>query len=143
MANYKSATGNYKPDAGGVTLSTQEDKISAAQTTTSTSYVVTLLTMTLANRSGGKAFMIVTGSGRNNTQGSKCIYALHDDTVTLGGDNSFLSDPANLYQAFTVCQVMTTDGSTVALYMKADANTADIHGEAVVSESKLQFFEIS
>ncbi len=141
MANYKDGLGNYK--GGGVTLSDQEDKISAAQTTTSTSYVVTLLTITIANRLGGKALAIVTGSGRNNTQGSKCIYALHDDGTTLGGDNSFLSDPANLYQAFSVCSIVTTDGSAIALYMKADANTADIHGEAVVAEGKLSILEIS
>ena len=124
---------------GGATLTSQTFSQTAAETTTSTSYVATNFTLTLPTRSGG--YGIVTTNFTNKNSGANLNYfALYDDDATIDVYTS--TSGGNDIPNFAN-HIFSLDGSVIKLYMKVDTGTCTlIFGSAAV-EGEMQSLEIS
>lgn len=127
------------------TLSNQEDILTADQTTTSTTYVSSNLSITIANRSGGLAICTATCGTSNNTADAGTSIALFDDGVTLTGDINAIDSFASVrVTSSSVCQsIVSLNGSVINLRFKADVQTSSLVFISDDTESKLVVFEIS
>ncbi len=137
MGNYK-GVGNYKPE-GSLTLSTQEDVITADDTTTSTTYVTTSLSITKANRSGGRCIAICTANIATNT--NQVSIVLYDNGAALAGDVS------NNVQSITPAAMsadVPLDGNVIDVRLKSiTSGTSELKYTSNQWESKLVLTELS
>ncbi len=141
MANYKDGTGNYK-GGGGVTITTQSKNITSNITTTSTSFEdATGMTLTLANRSGGKFVAIAELNISHGTTGNPVFIRFNDGGTTLEAPG--WNAPVAAYTG-VVTLVITgdLDGGTLKIEWKTNAGTATMYGIAD-NRSHIEVYEIS
>ena len=128
---------------GGATVSTQTDVATSAENTTSTSYVSTNMSITLANRSGGIADVKCSFSGTLTTDNGNAIFDLFDDGVAIGHDgfaNMAISD-----DVFSICVLYagSLDGSVINLRMKTSGGTLTLAWEAATKIPTMTVSEVS
>ena len=128
--------------AGG-TLSRQNDLLTSSETTTSTSYVSTALSITLANRSGGMALIVAHCPVENNTVGASIIIALFDDGVTLDGDSRVEVGRQNANNIAVAAKTVLLNGSVMNVRMRVASNTGLIAGSSGTAQSAMTVLEIS
>ena len=137
----KDGSGNaaWSAAAGGATLTSQTFSQTAAETTTSTSYVATNFTLTLPTRSGG--YGIVTTNFTNKNSGANLNYfALYDDDATIDVYTS--TSGGNDIPNFAN-HIFSLDGSVIKLYMKVDTGTCTLIFGSGAVEGEMQSLEIS
>jgi len=129
---------------GGATVSSQTDILTASVTTTSTTYVTSLLSIVIANRTDGHCLISATCVLYNNTTGQIIDIAIFDDGTTTGHDISSHTPTANYRTAMAISWVMALDGSTINLRWKVGANTGNLRGESSGSHnSNMSILEVS
>ena len=128
---------------GGVTLSKQDDILTVSANTTSTSYVATLLAITIANRTGGYAICNATLTGDNGTNGTRTSFVLMDDGATLNGDSTVFEATGGWPNALSLHANVSLNGSVIAVYFQVSGGTGDILFSAGQYESVLRIMEIS
>ena len=138
-ADSTEATGLKWASAGGVTLTSQTFNQSAAETTTSTSYVATNFTLTLPTRSGG--FAIVTTNFTSKNSGANLNYfALYDDGASVDVYTAY-GGQADSPQFNN--HIFSLDGSAVKLYWKVTAGTGTLIFSSQAVEGNMQSLEVS
>ncbi len=141
MANYKDGVGNYK-GGGGVTITTQKVALSANITTTSTTFVdATGLTLTLANRTGGKFIAFATCNVSQSNVGVSTKMRLNWDGA-LSSEHWDTGKVAGTYDLSTIILYGDLDGTVVKIEWACSANTSTMHGSGGVI-SNLIIYEIS
>jgi len=125
-----------------LSLSDQEDILTADDTTTSTTYDTTPLSIVIANRTDGKALCIavciVSNDGTNIT---RCN--LFDDASALTGDTQFFHSAGTRKTQVSPMSIVSLNGSTIDLRFKASTGTSVLEFNADEGESKLIILEIS
>jgi hypothetical protein len=125
--------------AGGATISSQTFNQSAAETTTSTSFVATNFTLTLPTRSGGYA-IITTNFTSKNSGANLNYFELRDDAASLGVFTAYggQSDSPQFNN-----HILSLDGSVVKMYWKVTAGTGTLIFSSTNVEGNMQTLEIS
>jgi hypothetical protein len=126
--------------AGGATVTTQFDTIASTFSTTSTSFVVTGLALTLANRSGGKALITAPMTTSTTVRGS---WGIFDDGVAT--DTILVLEVVNGLEIPVMCShAMDLDGSAVTLRCKSpNGGTTTIKVSTGTKDSNITAFEVS
>lgn len=131
---------------GGATLSNQRDIITADETTTSTSYVDTDLSVTLANRSGGNfqasCSVYVLSSGGQAVAAFRYV----DGATNLSGWQIQTRDGAGARMGGAGFAAGNLDGDVVTLQFATNAGTLTLIGADVgglAAESQLTIIEMS
>ncbi len=140
--NAGAAALEYAAPPNEVTLSDQEDILAADGTTTSTSYVATLLSIVIANRAGGSCLCIATVTLSNSNNGASTRFVFFDDGVALTGDMAGVND-ATRRHSLAVASIVSLNGSTINLRFKVSSGTGSIVFASDVAESKMIVEEIS
>lgn len=126
--------------AGAAVLSNQVDSLTADDTTTSTTYVVSSLSLTLANRGGGMAHIACDISLRNDNAGRTSDVVIFDDGDTVNGDQEIIE----VQSSVPLNRVMSLNGSIVDVRMKTQsAGTIRLRGTATARQSRMSILEIS
>lgn len=124
-------------------LSSQEDIATADETTTSTSYVTTDLSIVIANRSGGSCLCLAVCGVSGSGTGVVVDLVLFDDGAAMTGDARSTSSGGGRIQCSCLMSVVSLNGSTINVRMKTAASTATLEFVADTSESKLMVWEVS
>lgn len=128
--------------AGGPTITIQESVLTGDDTTTSTSYVATSLSLTLANRPGGFAICLANLTKFNNGTNNDS-FTFFDDGVIVGRDVNDRQASANFDVAVALFHIAALDGSVIDVRMKTSAGTLTLNFNATRSIPNLLILEIS
>lgn len=131
------------PAAGGATLSQQEDYLSGDDTTTSTTYVSTSLSLTAATRTGGFVLIIAQLGSANVTVGEPTGYVIFDDGVTMQGDQEFVASRASTPSNVGLTQYLALNGSVLNVRFRSRAGTTSTMQGQSYNQSELILWEIS
>ncbi len=142
MPNYRNGLPTYK-GSSGATLTTQTDYLTSGITTTSTSFVTTPLSITIANRSGGYAICTGICPTYNNDAANRAKICLFDDAAALEGASDQRTISTTHYHNQVVHNIVSLDGSVIAVYYGCNATTAGIIYSDIENEPSLQILEIS
>jgi len=125
-----------------INLTDQVDTLTADNTTTSTTYVASSLSITIANRSGGLAHVScdLTTAG---SAGDRNFAVLFDDGVTLGGDQAAQDVVAGASDSIGVSKNVALNGSVINIRIKTNANTMTLYGATDNQFSRMNVWEMS
>jgi len=108
--------------AGGLTINTLTDHITADFTDSSTVFITTGIAITLSNETDGNAIIIASGQWKNTTGGADTLGVLTDDDVEIT-DSSRLAQMSTLGngQGYSSATNMDTDGSVIDFRAKCSS----------------------
>jgi len=135
---------NWEAAGGGVTTNSITTTVTSAFSTTSTSFVaVTGMTLTLSNQTGGMAFVHVSGCWENTVADNNCQANISNDGTEITSSTVAFSGRAvgRYMNALNLSANITTDGSDVALYALAAAETCSFNFGAN-TEGQIKAFEV-
>ena len=128
--------------AGGATVSTQSITPTSLQTTTSSPYVdVTNGSLTLANRSGGSAFISAMISSAVSSVPANVGFGINYDS-SLQTTQVLYLDHAGGEESMSVSAMDSLDGGVVKLQWRVSTGTATLVDTSLMS-SRLFLYEVS
>lgn len=143
MSNGAGAAPTMQSLPAAIEFSNQEDIIAADQTTTSTTYVTTALSIVIANRSGGSCLCLTVCNVSGSGVGDVLILVFFDDGAALTGDSISVSSGGGRQHSITLASIVSLNGSTIDVRMKTIVNTGELHFDANQGESKMVVWEVS
>jgi len=135
---------NWEAAGGGVTTNSITTTSTTSFNTTSTTYVaVTDMEITLSTQAGGMALVSPSGNWENTTANTSCQAAIFDDGAEIESSaTAFTGRVLGRYMnALSLSANVTTDGSDMALYVRAIAGTCNLNF-GTNAEGQLKAFEV-
>lgn len=130
------------PASGGATVSTQSITPTTSQTTTSSPYVdVSNGSLTLANRSGGSAFISAMISAHASSVPANVGFGINYDS-SLQTTQVLYLDHAGGEESMSVSAMDSLDGGVVKLQWRISSGTATLINSSLMS-SRLFLYEVS
>jgi len=129
---------------GGVTTNSITTTVTSSFSTTSTSFVaVTGMTLTLSDESNGLAFVHVSGCWENTVADNNCQANISNDGTEISSSTVAFSGRAvgRYMNSLNLSANVSTDGSVVALYARAAAETCNFNFGAN-AEGQIKAFEV-
>lgn len=129
----------------GVSLSHQEDVLSSSDSTTSTTYVSSSLSLTAADRTDGLCLCMSVITGMNDTASAESAFVWFDDGTTTTGDQQGTSEGVNARMPMNPTQIIELNGSVMNIRYKSlgAGNTTTIYYSSDNTEPKILMLEIS
>jgi len=126
----------------GEISSRQEIALLSNDTTTSTSYEISTVLLTLADRSGGSAYCVATLGVTNDNTANTTTVVFFDDAATLSGDQVESPTANSKSMPVPLVAAVALDGSVIAVFFKVSAGTGTLYGTSASVESKMAVFEM-